>query len=719
MPKSPKSSRLLPSSQQSSDATAFASTSALALEEAIDVNNLHNNDSSIIKKRKLGVSSEDLNLIVMDFGTQRQKHDFLTDAQAVPSTPVGVGKSPRNKRTGSPLTPLSLEHPPPWEANVSSRDDLSHLMVQPTSGKLQEGREVISLEDVEESFANRVGSPTLTIEPHMNQDQFMGANTLDIVSVPGQGSRLPIPSRNRLPYDVKNCQFDYNVKQFRHEMKKPSSDQHTWSMIEQPEQRVLCNHTPDSKAIVRLQDTISDAIIAYEDSSQSKCIQSKAFLKTSRCLPTSGGFANSEDDDLQFVSYEDFDSLGDLLQTQMPEFEDWSEADPTWIIEGPKENQKSDQDLTHMQRVAGVNEAVRQTDVIPNSKVMSDGLLAESFSTISALQNYMCLKKWKNSNPQGTVSHHFPVIKPPAQGTSDKIDEREDSGESKDPESHPALPSMSKPEYILPSGRQYFVVSTRFLKNRKLACRVQRLYPGAELIERDFTLGEPARNGVQSCPDPPSNLIGSLSDEADITISSGTGIILTTLQKISQCSLPGQAVRLIARERVARVALRYEKLFVLVSEDHIRDCTANETGNAESHIVNSNYKAGIDFVGFCSTLKHDTQALFIAGKEENLAEWIVAMMVKHGGVQPGVMLIPEETTWEIFLRRAGFNTFAAQAILAELRSQSTATSTSTARDGGLTAFVKMPIEERVKRFEKMFGGSNLLKRVSSHLDARW
>lgn len=715
LPKTPKSSRLLPSSQQSSNATVLSGK--LALKEAIDVKKFHNKNSTAVKKRKRGVSSEDSDPIMMDLGTQRQKYDFFTDAQDVPSTPLGVGKSLRNRKTDSPLTPMSLEHPPPWKANISSHE-LSHLMVQPTSGKLQEGLEVISLDNAEESFAKSIGSPTLTIEPHVNKDQFVGANTLDIVSVPGQGSRLPITSRNRLPDDVSNGRDNDNLEQFQHEMKKPSSDQQSWSVIEQPKRRVPCNHIPASELGLELQDTVPDAKIAYEDSSQSMGIQSKVFLKTSPCLQNSSGLAKSADDELQSDICEEYDSLSDLLQTQLPEFEDWSKAGPTWMLGGAKENQKPDQDLTHMQHVAGVKEAVRQTNVIPNRKILSDGLLAESFSTVSALQNYMCLRKCKVST-QETVSHYFPVMKPPRKVTFDRIDESKDSGESKDPESHSVLPSMSKPEYIIPSGRHHFVVSTPFLKNRKLACRVQRLYPGAELIERNFTPDEPARNGSQSCAGRPSNPIDSLSDEADITISPGTGIILTTLQNIRQCSLPGQAVRIVARERVARVALRYEKLFVLVSEDNIRVCTANESGNAEPHIVDSIYKTGIDFIGFCSTLKHDTQALFIAGKEEDLAEWIVAMMVKHGGLHPGVMLIPEETTWEIFLRRAGFNTFAAQAILAELSSQSTATSTSTARDGGLTAFVKMPVKERVERFEKMFGGSNLLRRVSSHLDPRW
>lgn len=662
MPTTPQSSRFIPSSQNSSNPKLLPVTSKLALQGVIDPDRFPvDKDSNAIKKRKRGVSSGYSDHAVSDVATQNQSHGSLKDIQAVPSTPPVFGKPLRHKETGSPLTPLSLDQPPSRKVNVSSPDDHWLPMIPLTSRKPPEKLEMVSPEDIKELLANCMGSPAL--KSKIDQNQLIEATSLDKVGVPGQGSPLPILSRNGLPYDVSPGHDNNAFKQFRRETKQPSLDQQFWPISE-------C-----SQVLIDL--------------------------------------AESEDDDLQFGVYKEFKNFSDLAQKRVPELKDWPDLDPTWVKQDIKKaNPNSDQDPSHMQHVASIGE-VHKNNCSSSRKIASDGVLAESFSMACALENYICLKKGSNSNLERTVSHHFSIIKPSAEDDLSKYDKSEISRSDQNAECHIVLPSMARPQCIIARGCRYFVVSTYFLRNRKLACRVQRLYPGAELIERDVALHEHSGSGFQRCPDPALKLIDNMCDEADITISPGTGIVLTTLQKIRQCSLPGQAVRMIVRERVARVAPRYERLLILVSEDNIRDYIANESGNVEPHIVDSDYKAVVEFIGFCSTLKQDTQALFIAGKEEQLAEWIVAMMVKHAGVDTGVKLISEETTWELFLRRAGFNSFAAQAILGELKGQ------STAAEVGLTAFVKMSVEKRVERFEKMFGGTNLLKRVSSQLDARW
>lgn len=86
-------------------------------------------------------------------------------------------------------------------------------------------------------------------------------------------------------------------------------------------------------------------------------------------------------------------------------------------------------------------------------------------------------------------------------------------------------------------------------------------------------------------------------------------------------------------------------------------------------------------------------------------------------------LLQEETLWEIFLRQAGLNAFAAQAILAKLKGPETGDIEMGPRDSvvyfGLAAFIRMSLQERVHRFERLLGGRNLTERVSKVLDAQW
>ena len=96
------------------------------------------------------------------------------------------------------------------------------------------------------------------------------------------------------------------------------------------------------------------------------------------------------------------------------------------------------------------------------------------------------------------------------------------------------------------------------------------------------------------------------------------------------------------------------------------------------------------------------------------------MMVKHSVYGPSIKLIQDETLWEVFLRRAGMNAFAAQAVLGMLNLKP-----RVERDGrvncdfGLTEFMKMGEERRVALFERVCGGREVLGRVGRAIEAQW
>lgn len=272
---------------------------------------------------------------------------------------------------------------------------------------------------------------------------------------------------------------------------------------------------------------------------------------------------------------------------------------------------------------------------------------------------------------------------------------------------------MPTPQPDIPTRQIYLVVSTSFLTDRQLACRVQSLCPSAIFIERDFALHS-SRALHQG------TLNGTLRknaevtfEEADLIVSPSTGLILTSLPKIKQQTLPGQAMHSPLRERIKRVANRYERLILVVSRAAI---TPDMDSESMGTLDESDCEALVSMTAFLSRLTalSESELLFVDGATSVMAQWIVSLIVKHSACNSTGML-EEETQWEVFLRHAGMNAFAAQAVLGELKLLGE-------REGevwGLRDFVLMSPEERSRRFEGVLGGTRLLERVGKVLDAYW
>jgi hypothetical protein len=82
------------------------------------------------------------------------------------------------------------------------------------------------------------------------------------------------------------------------------------------------------------------------------------------------------------------------------------------------------------------------------------------------------------------------------------------------------------------------------------------------------------------------------------------------------------------------------------------------------------------------------------------------------------LLITDETTWELLLRRAGLNAYAAQIILANLKLPEGASQES-AGQYGLPGFVNMSPVVRIREFAQLMGGDRVLQRVGRTLDLGW
>ncbi|KAH7355140.1 hypothetical protein BKA65DRAFT_394896 [Rhexocercosporidium sp. MPI-PUGE-AT-0058] len=332
------------------------------------------------------------------------------------------------------------------------------------------------------------------------------------------------------------------------------------------------------------------------------------------------------------------------------------------------------------------------------------GLLGGDFSAQASINNYFMLRGLKRPKLSEN-SYLKPAEKHPARV---------------EPENNvPKLPSLSTRKSPTNAGKlpvpgiqplntpTWIIVSTTLLKNRALIKRIEAQLPSVKLIERDFMAhntsvwmpGSVTRSPVKS----------SLDSEADLILSPSVGIIVTTLQKIKQKPLPGDKTKPAIRERLEKVCLRYEKLLVLISE-----------GNADevaTGLVENDCLAIAEFAGYLMGLEASITIQFVAGGEETLSKWIVSSIIQY---RVDTDLLTDETFWELFLRRAGLNAFAAQAVVAALKAPNGVDEGSPSKAGlfGLAAFVEMGVENRLARFGYICG-HRVLARVSAVIDARW
>lgn len=261
---------------------------------------------------------------------------------------------------------------------------------------------------------------------------------------------------------------------------------------------------------------------------------------------------------------------------------------------------------------------------------------------------------------------------------------------------------IHRPSLPTPVPPRTFVLSSTMFERRKLVKEIERLNAMSEYIERDFTSPRMLR-GLSSQT--------SEADEADVIIAPGHGIMLTTLQKVMQKSLPGEVVHNVIRERIVQLARRYERLIIMVHEDQSSD-QQRPLDNRESAEL-------VSLINFCAAQSHDIQVMYIPGDELALATWIVASMIRYGLDDSEVHLIQDETTWELFLRKAGMDAFAAQAILNKLKAPIPMPTPSTKQFYGLPAFVMMDETERLRLFGALFGGEKILRKVSMAIDGCW
>ena len=265
------------------------------------------------------------------------------------------------------------------------------------------------------------------------------------------------------------------------------------------------------------------------------------------------------------------------------------------------------------------------------------------------------------------------------------------------------------PNFESPSEAFSIIVSATMLRSSHLLKTLERAFPTIIIIERDFSVHNATMWSEGSVER--SSVGSSMDAEADILVSPSMGVIMTSLANAKSAPLPGHKGKSKIRERVERVSPRYEKLLILVSGG--QDCTSGVSEGLHPSDV-----AGLaDFITFASSLDCNVTTQYVAGGEEELYRWLMAAIAQNRVPET---LLSEQTHWELFLRRAGLNAFAAQSVIALLQAPDGVSpwSPSKMSQFGLTAFVEMDKRMRLTRFGPHCG-SRVIQRVSDEIDARW
>ncbi|TVY32711.1 hypothetical protein LSUB1_G007858, partial [Lachnellula subtilissima] len=347
------------------------------------------------------------------------------------------------------------------------------------------------------------------------------------------------------------------------------------------------------------------------------------------------------------------------------------------------------------------NDLVTEAQPIQLDRSEDPGLLlGVQFSAENMLGNFMELRGVKK--PKLIDSSYFPNKAVNAASIPRNLTPTMPAQAAQAPDARLTLrqPPISKHTFLpapiaISRGAQSAIVSSTLFGQRALIKRLETILPDLTLVERNFA----AHNTTAWMPGSVtrSPITSSLDSDADVIVSASTGVIITTLQKIKQKPLPGHKTKAEIRARLEKVSLRYEKLVVLITEGR-----QDEETNG---IDENDCLALSEFMGFTAGLMAAITVQFIGGGEQTLAKWLASIAVQNH-MAHSIELLPEETHWELLLRRAGMNAFAAQEVITKLKAPDGVDAKSPSKAGqfGLTAFVEMGREQRIARFAGVVAG---------------
>lgn len=685
-------------------------------EEAREVERtIFANDRILPIKRRDEPDLHDSNCMLLDTESLGDIYSPLNDIKDLPASPPPFRERPKDLKVEVPLSPPQSDQPPPWKRkSVSFSEALPELISElPLPIPKPENT---SSDDIDAFFEETIKPVAVRAERTVEQEQLQEEDTTLRVPVPIMDFSLPIAPWKAKSHRPTAENEDEALRETLTQMKALHFNKHVWPTSGQAERELKWAPFPVSLGKVETQESIPDNGFIDKIMVPPERVDVSTLTWKLDGLRIFDELAAS-DEDLEEGDFPEEKDINSLIRKRKLELEADDLVSQVFNVAKIRPQSKRNID-----NVIAKDESVvsKPSKEIGSADTIQEDSFTNTFSATGALEDYMNVRKGQMTRQKVTSDHHF-TKQSQFPKPSEPVDPRPPKRASQITLQAPApraliLPS---PTLSIPSSPRFFIVSASFLGNRRLSRQVQRLYQSAEFIERDFTLHQ--QHQLQQRPQSKNcardKNAGTIADEADMLLSPGTGLIWTTLQKIKQRSLPGQPTESAVRERILRTSPLYERLLVLVSQDLNIDPSSDGISAGVQFVDDNDCTALAEFTAFCSSLPEEVQPKFIAGSEEDLARWIVAAMVKYGmDANQEIKLLQDETLWEVFLRRAGMNAFAAQAILATLKAPD---QTEAEAEFGLTAFVKMSVQDRFAQFETLLGGRRLLGRVSRVLDAKW
>ncbi|KAL8673167.1 MAG: hypothetical protein Q9168_002396 [Polycauliona sp. 1 TL-2023] len=631
-----------------------------------------------------------------------------------PPQPERKRKRIQDSKVDGPLTPPPSHRPPPWAAahGTSSLGEVLQCLNSPNNLSCPYPRrpEDTSLDDIDMLFAEHIAPLAAKATREIEQEQLQEADTTCRVLVPTMDF-----SRAKPPWDDRHGVSDTYTsgerhRQFLREIKKSYFavvDTTPWRLLDGSLMRKLSWNpfVSHPQGRYQLQETIEDDGSLALFIAQPEPMDLDTLIWKPPGLRILDDVHDSEEEELAYGSFPPAKDVQSLIKKRNLELQHGEAMLAEMEISDPCENRQSSKNLGKVERVH-----------LDKQEMAA----APDFSAMDALDEFLGLRTGKIKETSQKPKE-LPKIAAP-KGTTMQSPIPLDA--SKDTAAKIPLPT---PNPTIPTAETFIIASTTFLSNRYLTRQVQNFYPLLQIIERDFALhsshAAALHQGLSSSTTKARRThhhqeTTSSDNEADLIISPSTGLILTSLPKIKQRALPGQPTQSPFRERVQKVATRYDRLIVMVSRAAISsdmDMDGESTmGGGE--LDESDCEALVSSTAFLNHLAtlSESEVVFVDGGALVLAKWIVSLTVKFSS---HTRLLEEETQWEVFLRHAGLNAFAAQAVLGEFKAIAE-------REGtwGLREFVLMSTEERCRQFEgatSALGGTRLLGRLGQVFAASW
>ncbi|KAI4172079.1 MAG: hypothetical protein LQ343_003826 [Gyalolechia ehrenbergii] len=650
--------------------------------------------------RRTELGDEDRQTEVSDLNSAGDLYSPLKDISSTPSPRLQKRSRREDLKIEGPLTPPASDRPHPWDTKKVSFSEAMHEIIPSLPPPIEEPEE-LSPEDIDMLFADQIAPIAAKVDLEIEQEQLHEADTTSRVSVPVMDFAKPIP-----PWVVPSSGNAKDwMKKFMCDIKDEYLTVLTGWEIDRETERTKLSWVPFPMSLDRfeLQDSIEDdgSLAAFID--QPEPIDPETLIWKPPGLRVLDDIHESDDEELACGSFPPAKDMQSLIKKRKLELHNEGAID---------DSTNSANDHLHVTKVArnGAHPFEESPDRTLDKSVPLDEKIATTsgFSAINALDQFLGVRRGELRE-----SHKPKDVQPPQPRSIGSMEKPEPRGPTVENVAQKTNLVVPRPQIKVSDAPRYFVAATSFLSNRKLAHQIKDLYPSAEYIERDFALYTSHAAFTESSTKLARTGPDASLDEADLILSPSTGLILTSLQKIKQQSLPGQSTRSPVRERIEWTAARYERLIVLVSRI---GPGSNNDASAMEPLDQSDCEALTSLTAFLNHIPafSESEMFLVDGDNSVLATWIVSLMVKHSFETP-TTLLQEETQWEVFLRQAGMNAFAAQVILADMK----AAKDDDSGVWGLRKFIFMNPEERYRKFEGLCGGRGVLERIGKVLDSRW